>query len=280
MRKMNDNIQINIRNRRFTREAGKTRWWLNGDPYATAWFNALSLSFPRGEALFIDSVKRFRNDAPPKLAAEIRAFIQQEVNHTREHLAFNRHAEVSGYQVDEIDRRIAALVAEVQDRPPVVWLAITMALEHFTAMFAHEFLHNPHHFFGTEDELAELWRWHSVEEIEHKAVAYDTWLHATRDWPARRRWWVRSLTMLHTTGRFLKNRTNDALDLLGQDGITGWRARLGLWHYLLVKPGMIRRVIPAWARYFKPGFHPWDVDDRRLIDKYDSEFTDALMPAE
>ena len=29
-------------------------------------------------------------------------------------------------------------------------------------------------------EAAELWRWHAAEEIEHKGVAYDTWLHATR----------------------------------------------------------------------------------------------------
>ena len=61
-------------------------------------------------------------------------------------------------------------------------LGVTIALEHFTAMFAHEFLEHPEHFVGAEVEQAELWRWHAVEELEHKGVAYDTWLHATRDW--------------------------------------------------------------------------------------------------
>ena len=76
---------------------------------------------------------------------------------------------------------------------------MTIALEHFTAMFAHEFLAHPEHFVGAETEQAELWRWHAVEEIEHKGVAYDTWLHATRDWSRWKRWKVKSLLMLVIT---------------------------------------------------------------------------------
>ncbi len=55
-----------------------------------------------------------------------------------------------------------------------------MALEHFTAILAHQLLADPRHLEGAEKETADLWRWHAVEEIEHKGVAYDTWLHATR----------------------------------------------------------------------------------------------------
>ena len=76
---------ITVRDRRFGRGAVQERWWAGGDPIATAWFNALSATFPRGETLFVDAVKAFRADAPPQLAAEIRAFVKQEVNHTREH---------------------------------------------------------------------------------------------------------------------------------------------------------------------------------------------------
>ena len=82
-----------------------TRWWLNGDPVATAWFNALSATFPRGEAFFIEAVKAHREGAPPQLAEEIRSFIIQEVNHSREHVAFNRIATEAGYDMAE-------------DRPP------------------------------------------------------------------------------------------------------------------------------------------------------------------
>jgi predicted metal-dependent hydrolase len=267
-----------VRDRRFGRGSHLRRWWLNDDPVATAWFNALSATFPRGETLFIDSVKAFRDDAPPRLAAEIRAFIKQEVNHTREHLAFNRAATEAGYDMAALDTRVEGLLADVYARPAYAWLAVTIALEHFTAMFAREFLSHPEHFLGAENEQAELWRWHAAEEIEHKGVAYDTWLHATRHWSRWKRWKVKSLLMLVITKRFVHHRFNDARELLAQDGITGLRATVPMLWYLMVRPGILRRVFPAWCAYFLPGFHPWNHDDRELIGQYDSEYEAARMP--
>jgi predicted metal-dependent hydrolase len=266
-------LPITVRDRRFGRDAAPSRWWLNGDPVATAWHNALSATFPRGEAMFIESVKAFREGVPPRLAEEIRAFVKQEVNHTREHLAFNRAAEAAGYDFSRIDARTERLIADVYAKPPSVWLGVTMALEHFTAMFAHEFLSNPEHFHGGDEAQADLWRWHAVEEIEHKAVAYDTWSHATAHWSRWRRWQVKSLLMLLTTGRFVRHRSGDALDLLAQDGITGLKARARLAWYLVGSPGILRRVLPHWLAYFLPGFHPWKLDDRALIAGYDAPGT-------
>jgi predicted metal-dependent hydrolase len=268
---------IVVRDRRFGRGQAQARWWLNGDPVGTAWFNALSATFPRGETLFVDAVRSFREGAPPQLAAEVRAFVKQEIHHTREHLAFNRAAEAAGYDLSVIDARVERLIGDVYARPRIFWLAVTIALEHFTAMFAHEFLKHPEHFVGADSEQAELWRWHAVEEIEHKGVAYDTWLHATRDWSRWKRWKVKSLLMLVITKRFVTNRFRDASELLAQDGITGWRAKSGLVWYLVGKPGILRRVFPAWCAYFLPGFHPWNRDDRALIGKYDSEYSDAVL---
>lgn len=262
---------IVVRDRRFGRDRAVARWWLNGDPVGTAWFNALSATFPRGETLFVDAVKAFRDDAPPALSEEIRAFVRQEVNHTREHLAFNRAAATAGYDLTAIDARVEHLVGDVYLRPKAVWLAVTIALEHFTAMFAHEFLAHPEHFIGAEVEQAELWRWHAVEELEHKGVAYDTWLHATRSWSRWKRWKIKSLLMLAITRRFIRNRFRDATDLLAQDGIVGARARARLVWYLVGSPGILRRVFPAWCAYFLPGFHPWNRDDRHLIGGYDRD---------
>ena len=268
---------LTVRDRRFGRGTLPERWWAGGDPVATAWFNALSATFPRGETLFIDAVKAFREGAPPRLAAEIRAFIKQEVNHTREHLAFNRAAGAAGYELGAIDARVEKLLGDVYARPKHAWLAVTIALEHFTAMFAHEFLAHPQHFVGADGEQAELWRWHAAEEIEHKGVAYDTWLHATKDWSRWKRWKVKSLLMLVITKRFVTHRFRDAKELLAQDGIAGWRATAGLLWYVFGKPGILRRIFPAWCAYFLPGFHPWDRDDRALIGKYDSEYAAAAM---
>ena len=274
-----EDLTITIRDERFNRDSTPRKWWA-GEPFGTAWHNALSATFPRGEAFFIEAVKAHREGADPKLEAEIRAFVKQEINHTREHIAFNRLAEDHGYDIKAIDTRVAELLALTKNRPAIANLAVTMALEHYTAMMAAEFLANPAHFKDADPEVRAMWRWHSAEEIEHKGVAFDTWNHATRDWTAWRRWKVRSLVMLTVTTRFFKNRWKDSLNLLEQDGITGWKAKWGLFSYLAWKPGIVRRIFPAWLAYFKPNFHPWDHDDRELIGLYEGEFVDALMPAE
>jgi predicted metal-dependent hydrolase len=270
---------ILVRDRRFGRGEAMARWWCNGDPIATAWLNSLSASFPRGEALFIESVKAFRDGAPPELEREIRAFIGQEVNHSREHLAFNRMVGEAGYDCAGVDARIAANTDLARTRPPIVQLAVTIALEHFTAMFAHVFLTDPRAFFDPNGPQAAIWRWHAIEEIEHKGVAYDTYLWATREWPRLRRWKLKAVMMLIITERFIRHRSRDALDFLAQDGITGWRAKARLMWYVFGYPGVLRRIFPAWLAYFMPGFHPWNHDDRALIAKHEGDFADALLPA-
>ena len=279
---------IVVRNRRFGRardgHAPATRWWADGDPVGTAWLNGLSITFPQGETLFIDAVKAFRDGVPPKLAEEIRDFVKQEVNHTREHLAFNRAVEDAGYDLSGVQARLDVQMDEVRAAPAIVWLGVTVALEHFTALFAHEFLAQPDRYIRGDNEQAELWRWHSVEEIEHKAVAYDTWNHATRTMSRWKRWSLRSALMLRVTRNFMRSANRDALDLMAQDGITGLRAKARLAWYLLGRPGMLRRLLPAWAAFFLPGFHPWHRDDSELIRGYDAPRTRhdhaaALMPA-
>ena len=272
-------LTITVRDERFNRESTPRRWWA-GEPFGTAWHNALSATFPRGEAFFIEAVKAHREGADPQLAAEIRAFVKQEINHTREHIAFNKLAENAGYDIKAIDGRVREMLEMTKGRPEILNLAATMALEHYTAMMAHEFLANPKHFAKADPEVRDMWRWHSVEEIEHKGVAFDTWNHATRGWTPWRRWKLRSLMMLIVTGRFFKHRWEDSMNLLAQDGITGWKARWGLFRYLAFTPGVVRRIFPAWLAYFKPGFHPWDHDDRALIGLYEGEFDAALLPAE
>jgi len=272
-------LTITVRDLRFGRGSVPARWWLNGDPIATAWHNALSATFPRGEAFFIEAVKAHRDGVPESLAADIRAFITQEVNHTREHIAFNRLASEAGYDLSGIDRRLAELLALTRGRPVILNLATTMALEHFTAMLAHDLLARPQHYAGADPATLALWRWHAIEEVEHKGVAYDTWLHATRDWGRWQRWRLKSVLMLVITRLFLTNRITDTLDLLAQDGLTGTRVKLRVLWWLFGSPGLFRRIFPAWVRYFLPGFHPWREDDRALIASAEAEVSALGSPA-
>jgi predicted metal-dependent hydrolase len=162
---------------------------------------------------------------------------------------------------ERVDRRLAV----VRARHPIACLAATMALEHFTAILAHELLSDPRHLAGADAETAAMWRWHAIEEIEHKGVAYDTWLHATKHWTRFRRWKVKSKVMLLVTKNFIVDRTRGTLDLLRQDGITGPRAWARFFWFAFVRPGVLRKILGAWASFFMPGFHPWKHDDRALI---------------
>jgi len=258
-------LTITPRDRRFGREGGTDRWWMNGDPVGTALYNALSATFPKGEAFFVESVRKFRDGAPPRLASEIKAFTTQEVMHSREHVAFNKRALEAGYDMSRLEARVDNRLALIRSKPPIASLAATMALEHFTAILAHELLSNPRHLAGADAESGALWRWHAIEEIEHKGVAYDTWLHATKDWPRGKSWRVKAKVMLLVTRNFLVDRTRGSLDLLAQDGITGPKAWARLFWFAYVRPGMLRKILGAWASFFMPSFHPWNHDDRALI---------------
>lgn len=271
-------LVITPRDRRFGRTTPMGRWWLNGDPVATAFYNALSVTFPKGAGYFVDSVRRFREGAPSKLTGEINAFIKQEVMHTREHVAFNRHVVDQGYDVRPLDKDVDDALALTRGRPPIASLAATTALEHFTAMLAHELIADPRHLAGGEEQAKALWLWHAVEEIEHKGVAYDTWLHATRDWSRFRRWRVKSLVMLITTWRFFTGRTRGILTLLRQDGLSGPRIWARLFWYAFGNPGMARKIAGVWFAYFLPGFHPWQHDDRALIGLAESDYEAAVLP--
>ncbi|HTH28003.1 MAG TPA: metal-dependent hydrolase [Sphingobium sp.] len=273
-------ISITPRNVRFERGPLSTRWWHGGDPIATAVYNALSATFPLGEALFVESVRNFRDGADAKLATEISAFCNQENLHSREHLALNRRITKAGYDLGPLEAQVRSRLAMLRSKPPIVALAATAAFEHFTSVVAHEVLANPRHLAGADPEIAALWRWHAVDEVEHKAVAYDTWLHATRDWSRFKRWSVKCKVMLLLTRNYFPDRTRGILELLRQDGLTGPRIWLRLAWFTLGRPGIARCMMREWIHFFLPGYHPWNVDDRHLIETVTPTANATTAPVE
>jgi predicted metal-dependent hydrolase len=41
---------------------------------------------------------------------------------------------------------------------------------------------------------------------------------------------------------------------------------------------MFRKIAGAWLKFFLPGFHPWNEDDRHLLRAYDASTKDAPQP--
>lgn len=270
-------LNIQSRNRHFSSAAMERRWWVGGDPYATAFFNALSITFPKGETFFMKVLKQYREDVPEKLAREIRGFVQQEAVHSREHLFFNKQIEQSDFDISRLEQALTDVIDNIGSMALIKQLVATTCLEHLTAIMAAEFIANPKHFQDADEEQRKMWLWHASEEVEHKGVAYDTWLHATKDWSPMKRWLTQSVFMVRISLGFAKNRSKGIFDLLRQDGISGPRAWFGFAHYALVRPAPFRRTLGPWFQFFLPGFHPWNKDDRDLIQLAESEYEAAIM---
>src|SRR3546814_19495827 len=65
-----DDIRIEKRDLKFGRETPPPRWWHSGDPGRTAFFNALSSTFPVGETFFMTSVRHYREGTPQPLPGD------------------------------------------------------------------------------------------------------------------------------------------------------------------------------------------------------------------
>ncbi|WP_033075142.1 metal-dependent hydrolase [Sphingopyxis sp. MWB1] len=258
-------LHIEKRDLKFGRNDPPPRWWHGGDVGRTAFFNALSSTFPVGEKFFMTAVRHYREGTPQPLRGQIDDFLYQESMHTREHVVFNRQAEDAGFDIAPLEDRARRTIAWVKRRSPLQQLAATCALEHFTATLAHDALANPEHLAGASEEARRMWQWHAIEEVEHKAVAFDTYLHATRHMTPFRRWLKRSIVMGVTTLRFHYVIFRNTADLLRQDGRNDFATWRKLLAFLYGRPGTMRLLLKGVFTYIRPGFHPWELDDRALV---------------
>jgi predicted metal-dependent hydrolase len=251
------------------------RNWHPRGAHVSQLLNALSLFFPEGEKFFIDSVRHYRSRGritDPKLLEEVKGFIGQEAMHGREHRAYNEALEAAGYPARELEARaVKQLELGRKYLPPSGQLAATIALEHFTAILAEILLDDDSVLEGAPPQMAALWRWHAIEETEHKAVAFDVYRAVVGT--GLRAYLLRCSIMLSASIRFLFQSMYTHYRLMKHDGLhrdwKGWRSYL---HFVFVKPGFLRRIALPWLGYFKPGFHPWKTDNRQHVERWKTEY--------
>jgi predicted metal-dependent hydrolase len=175
--------------------------------------------------------------------------------------------ELRGYDLDRFEKnereRMAWAYRELSARRR---LAGTVANEHITAIMAHDMLTNNDVLGSADPDIAELWRWHGIEETEHKAVAFDVFTAVGGTVSERRQ------ALLLNTFFFFKDTFRNLCIMLQHDGklwsIREWASG---FKYLLIKPGILRRVAGSWFSFFRKGFHPWQQDNRELISNWERE---------
>ena len=89
----------------------------------------------------------------------------------------------------------------------------------------------------------------------------------------------RRQALLMNTFFFFKDTFRNLCIQLQQQGklwsVREWATGL---KYLLIKPGVLRRVFRAWLRFFRKDFHPWQHDNRELIDAWEREQAASADP--
>jgi uncharacterized protein len=235
------------------------RFWLDNDPFKTRFFDAMSTLFPVGERFFISCVRDFRDQVTdPHLLQEIKDFTRQEGQHGIVHTQYNDRLQEQGVRVDVIlkgqERRLFGVLRKhLSSR---FTLGITAAAEHITAIMADAFVQRAEIMHGADERMRAVYTWHAMEEMEHKAVAFDVLTKV-----AKASYITRAMSMILVTLLFPFHTFRIMKHMLEVDGFSRWeRTKIwakGLWW--LYKPGGLFMPL-AWRyfEYLRPGFHPWD----------------------
>ena len=235
----------------------------DGDLLGSHLAAALSAVFPDGEDFFVRSVRRFRDQiTDPELKRQVAGFIGQEAMHGREHRAFNNRLAEVGYPTKRVEW-LTKRGLELRERalPAKSNLAVTAALEHFTATLAEMVLskEEARDWFGHE-AVRDLFVWHALEESEHKAVAFDVYKMVGGSERMR----VNTMTVLRYG--FIIGMALQMVASLLADRETYRRGKLRKsWKRFKQSPIMSRDLWTQLKDYNRPDFHPDDSDTTELV---------------
>lgn len=246
------------------------RYWFDGDPFKSRFFDAMSMLFPEGERFFIECVRDYKSEVTdPKLIEQVKDFTFQEGQHSQVHSRYNDRLARQGVAVEQSMAKQRGMIEWTRNKfPSKNTLAETAAAEHITAMMAEYLLNNSSEMANADSRIRAVYFWHAVEETEHKAVAFDVLQKV-----AGAGYFTRILGLLVETVLFPYFIFQLMAHMFEVDGLKGkWKiwAR-GLW-WLYGPRGMFVRMLPTYLRYYKPGFHPWQRKTSAEFDRWLSEY--------
>lgn len=265
-----------IKPRRMSFDMGllREKYFFRGNTILSTLMYSLSASFPDGERFFIDSVRHYQKQIKdPQLSAQISGFIGQEAHHSHVHEQFNKQAKRLGLAMDTIQQRFKKRLEMAKRRlPPGQQLAITAALEHVTATLAQWTLESPEAGLtgDSHSPLREILVWHAMEEIEHKSVAFDVYRQTVNDEKQR----IAVARLVFRTF-WMQVAIAQAILLWKDRKVPSLKDIREAWEFMWGEQGFRRWAQPEFKRYLKPGFHPTDIDQSYLIDRWKSDYPEV-----
>jgi predicted metal-dependent hydrolase len=247
----------------------RERHYMGGDLLQSHLVSLGSAVFPPGEEFFVRTVRRYRERiVDAELRSQVAGFIGQEAMHGREHRKHNEELRRLGYPTRFVERAARFGLGIVERTcPGHVQLAVTAALEHYTATLAAVMLTDPAaRAAHTHEQTRRLYLWHALEETEHKAVAFDVFQHVSGNQRVRVR--VMRILTVHmavytTLGLLISLMTDPA----------AWNPRR-LWHSIRAlrsSPFFDPAVGRQLRDYNRPDFHPDDHETADLVTTWRTE---------
>lgn len=257
------------RDLKFDLPADRVQDWVGdgeGSVHFTHLMNTMSLVIPVGERFFIDAVRHYRDQIQdPELRKAATAFIGQEAMHGREHDDYNAQMFKRLPSAEVFEKRVKSLLDFfAQKTPPSMRLSATIALEHLTAIMANGLLADDRVTEKAEPGYTALWKWHALEETEHKGVAYDVW-EATQG-KGLKAYVNRASGLVMATAIFWGMVLPHYANFVREEGkltdVKGWRS---FYKMAIGEIGFLRKMVRPWFGYFRPNFHPWDEDNSHYL---------------
>ena len=239
------------------------KYWCANDPAMTHYFTGLSTLFPEGESYFVRSVRALREHAKlnEALDREISAFIGQEAMHSKEHHAFHISAQQHGMNPESLEKVTGIVLKGLEKIFSKKWnLLVTVGLEHYTAVLVVSMMETVNEYM-TDKTIRDLWLWHSVEETEHKAVAFDLYeyLYGNGLNAYLPRVTIFTLSLILITGLS----TIYQIVLMKRDKQL---SNLKTWqNFFNFAAKQYKTFIPKFFEYYRYDFHPNQTNEKNLV---------------
>lgn len=252
--------RMNIRRMAFAFTPDMELVFVKDDPEMSFMFLGAWMMLPYLEPYLIrtmrDALPRLTD---PQLIEDVKAFCAQEGQHFRQHQRANdiiRGLHPAYAALRPLEEALdAELKGFTRERPLSFNLAYAEGFESLTSAMARAQL-EVGLYDRTESPLADLAKWHVMEELEHRTVAFDVYEHLVGGWLGR----VRSALWAqgHYAGwvkRFQAVLMAPQADLIARHATPAARARKRAFNRRYM-----RRALPRALGTYMPWYNPARVD--------------------
>jgi hypothetical protein len=251
---------------------------VEGDPEQSYVMIGLSLLLPYLEPYLIRTMKEAKKEVrDPDLLDDLERFSAQEGQHYRQHMLLNDAIRLQGFpKLAQLEQALEADYRRFSREKSLRWnLAYAEGFEALTTAFA-RFTFERESDSNTHPQVAALYGWHLVEELEHRTVAFDVYDHLCGGYLYRlfvglHAQWHMSRFIFRVV-RYMLEADPEAIERCG--GVANLQARRRA-----SRPELLRRFLPKLLRTYSPRYTPHDIPFEPELVAMATELTAAARSA-